>query len=113
MLCRKLFLFEKGHFCRETRGIAHLEQAEFRKRPDKSIKLALELTEIGEERHPANVNEVKVVIASCFARIYSHNIEVTGEVAGTYFKDVTAGVFCLVTFKICHDMLQPLGDREN
>ena len=45
-------------------GTAHLEQAEFKKRPSQSIKLALELREVGEERHPATVDEVKVVLAT-------------------------------------------------
>ena len=50
-------------FCRDMNGTSHLERAEFKRKPSKTIQLSLELREVGEERHPTTVTEVKVLLA--------------------------------------------------
>ena len=47
-------------------GTAHLELAQFRREPNKSVQLALELREVREERPPATLAEIKV-LNSCFS----------------------------------------------
>lgn len=48
-------------------GTPHLEQAEVKPDPkgSESVSLALELREVGEERQPIDIDEVKVVTAVC------------------------------------------------